>query len=114
MILITTKTRKNLNGNSISYTTYRTNYSNDEMMKENGGMPNASSGSDAPNKLFSWYSSGLYYTAIENPSVGDKAFSSSDEGIVTYEITDVGDGYITIYDEQQQRNPSGDIDLNTE
>lgn len=32
--------KKNLNGNSISYTTYRTNYSNDEMMKENGGVPN--------------------------------------------------------------------------
>ena len=31
--------KKNLNGNSISYTTYRTNYSNDEAMKENGGVP---------------------------------------------------------------------------
>ena len=36
--------KKNLNGDSISFTTYRTNYSNDEMMKNNGGVP--SSGSD--------------------------------------------------------------------
>ena len=36
--------KKNLNGSDISYTTYRTNYPNDEAMKENGGVP--SSGSD--------------------------------------------------------------------
>ena len=31
--------KKNLNGSDISYTTYRTNYPNDEAMKENGGIP---------------------------------------------------------------------------
>ena len=36
--------KKNLNGSDISYTTYRTNYPNDEAMKENGGVP--SGGSD--------------------------------------------------------------------
>ena len=36
--------KKNLNGSNISYTTYRTNYSNDEMMKENGGVPSSGGG----------------------------------------------------------------------
>ena len=36
--------KKNLNGSDISYTTYRTNYPNNEAMKENGGVP--SSGGD--------------------------------------------------------------------
>lgn len=38
--------KKNLNGSNISYTTYRTNYSNDEMMKENGGVPSSGGGSN--------------------------------------------------------------------
>ena len=37
------KNKKNLNGDSISYTTYRTNYPNDEAMKENGGVPSGGS-----------------------------------------------------------------------
>ena len=53
--------KKNLNGNSISYTTYRTNYSNDEAMKNNGGVP--SSGGN--NKLYAFvndeeHDAGLY------------------------------------------------------
>ena len=38
--------KKNLNGNLISYTTYRTNYSNDEAMKENGGVPSSGGSSN--------------------------------------------------------------------
>ena len=38
--------KKNLNGSDISYTTYRTNYSNDEMMKDNGGVPSGGGSSN--------------------------------------------------------------------
>ena len=38
--------KKNLNGSDISYTTYRTNYSNDEMMKDNGGVPSSGGSSN--------------------------------------------------------------------
>ena len=33
--------KKNLNGNRVSYTTYRTNYSNDEGMRANNGVPSS-------------------------------------------------------------------------
>ena len=42
--------KKNLNGNSISYTTYRTNYPNDEAMKNNGGVPSGGSSNLEDNK----------------------------------------------------------------
>ena len=85
----------------------------DGMKKATVTLSNIPSG--GTNILYCWFTNGLCYTTTENPSVGDYAFSSSDEGIMTYEILDVGDGYISIAEDMEEaRNSEGDINLNAQ
>lgn len=106
--------KKNLNGSDISYTTYRTNYSNDEMMKDNGGVPSSGGGSGFT-KLYAWnYESQYLYTTSENPSAGDTAFGVRVEHATYLEsviIDSVGENTITYNDDAFERNSTDDINL---
>ena len=85
--------KKNLNGSDISYTTYRTNYSNDEMMKENNGVPSSGGGSNLENNKTTTIDVSTYSTPVEvEPSENYDGMKK-----VTVSCTNIPSGAITLY-----------------
>ena len=80
--------KKGLGWEDVSYTTYRTNYSSDEMMRNNGGMPPSSCGELEDNREVIIDASTYTEPIVVKPSTGKDAMEQ-----VTVNITGLGSGY---------------------